>query len=255
MAAEKRGDLSAAEAMFVNAERLAESLGSKEDVAACLEHRGTLARMQGDGAGSLSFLERARSIYDALGYERRTSDCLREMGGTLSFLGDSNRAVAVLREAIARYDRGGYATESAACLNNVGEALRATGDLAGAEEAYQEALETMERLGSHAGRCQAAAEAAGYALDLAERTGRRWAASTLHAAFLPGLAEAADWAGWDRHCAAVERILAETGYVDPDIVWVADLAADRAAVAGEMARSLQAREIARAQRAALEVVR
>jgi hypothetical protein len=57
--------------------------------------------------------------------------------------------------------------------------------------------------------------------------------------------------GWDRHWQAIEALLGETHYLDLDIATVAEMAAELAVAAGELARARQAYELALAQWKAL----
>ncbi len=266
IAAQKRGDLSLAEAMFTTAETFARANGQSEDLAVCIEHRGTILRQRGDGEGSLELLEEALALFRAMAFPPGAADCLREIGGTLITLGRGEAAEAPLREAIAIYDSLGLAIGRATCLNNLGDVLRGRGDMDGAEGAYRHALDVMERLGYPErvfpmwnlgmmllarGAPLDARDVLLAALDVAERSRRKSVQGLVHVALLATVAALHDWAAFDHHLDLCSALFAETGMVDPEIVRCAETAAGSAHAGGERARGAAAEELAVAQRESL----
>ena len=245
MALEKRGEGDLAEALFTQAELLAEALGDQEELAICLEHRGSLLRNRGDASSSQGL-----------------ADCLKEIGGTLVTLGSPEAAAGPLREAIRLYQHVGDRAGRAQSLNNLGDVLRRSGDLSGAEQAYTEALELLERLGNQGrsipllnlalvriaqGRPAESRALAEQGLQLAERGGRKLLRTYAHVVLLPGLAAADDRPALREHLDRARALLDETGLVDPDLAACARAAAQAARASGAEGLAEEAEAIANGQ--------
>jgi serine/threonine protein kinase/tetratricopeptide (TPR) repeat protein len=260
MAAEKRGDLGLADAMFSQAETLAQAGGDAHETAAALEHRGTIARMRGEADLAVELLGQARDLFASSGSELGVADCLKELGAAWASTPD--RAEPVLREAVSIYDRLGSITGAADALNNLGDILARRGDLDGAERAFRQAREAMVRVGAHGRlipalnlalllvkrrRYAEGREELESALAELRRRRRKVLEAYAHAALLPCAAAAADWAAWDAHLSEATLLLEETGLVDPDIRGLVEDAQRIARAAGERARADQAEAIRTSQ--------
>ena len=55
------------------------------------------------------------------------------------------------------------------------------------------------------------------------------------------------WIGWKRHLEGARTLLEESGFVDSDIAWAAELGADQAEEMGGTEEALQALSLARVQ--------
>jgi serine/threonine protein kinase/tetratricopeptide (TPR) repeat protein len=262
MVAEKRADLSVAEAMYDQAELLAVAAADDEVVAACAEHRGTILRLRGDRDGSLAQLDRARALYEKLGDDRRIADVLTEIGGTRVTLGDVDGAEAPLRTAVSLYERLGNRYGRAGALNNLGEVLRKRGDYDGAEAAYHGAWEVLDSLGSASrvipllnlglvrlalGRAPDARSTLEKGLELAQRVSRRVAEVYFRAGLLVLAADAEDGPAFDRHARHLAALLDETGVSDPEIASLALRAATACEARGDLLRARSARRIGESQ--------
>jgi hypothetical protein len=79
------------------------------------------------------------------------------------------------------------------------------------------------------------------------RAGRRGLEGALNAALLCCDAADSDWASWDVHAARAELLLGASGFVDGDIAWAVEKAADLAADEGQARRAVGAWRMAMAQ--------
>ena len=81
--------------------------------------------------------------------------------------------------------------------------------------------------------------------------GRRSLEGALHAFLLPCAAHTLDWRGWRKHLERARLLLEESGFVDGDIAWAAELGAEQAAAMGGIGEALAALSLAGAQWQAL----
>ncbi len=266
MAAEKRGDLDLAEAMFLRAQNLAQRHGDPAEEAASVEHLGTVSRLQGDIEGSLRLLQDALAGFERVGQTRGLADCAVELAGTLVALGRPEEALPHAERAGALFGELQDLAGQASALNNHGDALRALGRHAEAERALHSAYEMLNRTGSQTRIFPLAnlgllahgrgghAEARGYleaGLALAELRGRLSLAAWFQAVLLAPLAVLGEWEIWDARLEAAEGLLADTGFAEPDIPRHLEEAAGAARSAGHLQRASRAAALATDQYLAL----
>ncbi len=255
--------------------------------AALLEEAEGLARRAGDrllrariccrlGMSQLE-LGRRDLARESLAIARRDvraeGDPPRDLAYCLNSAGYLDLVEGRLAAAAERYRRSAAISASlgdrlavAWAVNNLGEAQRFSGDLDGAEASYRAAerhfLEArsgdvfvarynleLTRLGR--GQYAEARPALEDLLRQAERQSRRARVAVMHTALLPCAASAGDAEGFDRHLAAAERLLAETGFRDADTDWLLGLAAELAAGAGWPLRARRVEDLLPADPAVL----
>jgi tetratricopeptide (TPR) repeat protein len=181
-------------------------------------------------------------------------------------MGDLQRTESYARQAIPLFERVGSRFGVASCENALGEVLRSRDDLEGAETAYRRAEQLLRNLGSPEhrvpqlnlglvllarGRFADAGAVLTEVLDAFHRGGRRSLEGALHVFLLPCMAESADWMRWRRHMRNATELLKDSGFVDGDIAWAAELGAERAAVHGAILEALRALHLALEQWRAL----
>ncbi len=266
MIAEKQSDLARAEACFEAAEAAARRAGDSEELAASIEHRGTVARRRGFSTAALGHLQEALRLYEALDSPARRADCLTEIGAALIVADDLEAAARTLRQASELYQQAGYPVGRMQSLNNLGDARRRQGRLDEAEVAYRAALGLSERAGTHfgvviranlgltrlaAGRMAQARATLEPCLDEALGGGRRGVAVYLHLALLSCVAEEGDWASFDHHLQAATLLLRELDLADPELQALAEGATQAAKEAGQPQRAATTRALSAGLKARL----
>lgn len=256
MALAKAGSLALAEAIFTQAQLLAETAGDEENLAGCLEQRGTLLRNLGDLEGSAGLLMEALEINRRLGLVRLLADNLKELAGTEIRRGRLDEARAYLLEARAIYEASGSAG-AAQCLNNLGEVERNSGNLAAAEAAYFGAYEVFAATGHNAaaipllniglirisqGRYIDAVVTLERCLALAQ--GRRVLELCALAFLTPCRAATYAWEAFDADLSRAALLTEETGTVDGEVAGALELAARLATDAYQLERAGSAEALA-----------
>ena len=181
--------------------------------------------------------------------------------------GDLSAANTAFTRAVSQYeavhDRNGLAR----CTNELGEIARLEGNLDTARDHYRQALRMMERLNSdntdivrvNLALVLLADDDTGAARPLLETaleafrdTGRLALLATTRAALLPCAAADGAWAEWDTLLLAAGRDLRKTRFVDVDLAWLLERAADRARTVGQSLRADAALALAERQWGALD---
>ncbi len=262
MALAKAGSLALAEAIFTQAQLLAEGAADDENLAGCLEQRGTLLRQLGDLEGSAALLVEALEINRRLAQPRGLADNLKELGGTEVLRGRLDAARAYLQEAADLY-AAMTSAGGAECLNNLGEVERASGRLDAAEAAYTGAYDVFAATGHNAAAipllnvgliriAQGRYAEAGITLErsLALAHGRRVLELMALAFLTPCRASANAWTQFDIDLARAAVLTDETGNVDAEVAAALELAALIAIEAYQQERADAARELAARHRGA-----
>jgi tetratricopeptide (TPR) repeat protein len=262
-AARRRGDLIQASALAEEAQDLFDDLGDDEGVARSTWARATVARQRGELATAVALYEGTQKIYERIGDRDGLASCLYGLGRIQQLSKNDSEAKAMLERARDIFDELGNQRALANTFNVLAESARFRGDLDEAETGYRRALSLHEAIGSSDALISRVnlglvllsrseyAQARGQFEDvfaaLAESDGS-WLDAAVHVAILPCCAEAGDWDAWDRHVAKATELLAESGAVDPDIAFPAEMAAKMAHLAGETERAERAAAISLAQR-------
>jgi tetratricopeptide (TPR) repeat protein len=264
--AAKRGHLDLAEERLMEGRRIARENADEEENSRILLLLGDIARLRGDPELALRRCRKALGQFAVIGDPRGQADVLVALSAACRVMGDLQRTESYARQAIPLFERVGSRFGVASCENALGEVLRARGDLAGAETAYRHAEVLLRNLGSPEhrvpqlnlglvllarGHFDKAREVLGEVLDAFHRGGRRSLEGALHVFLLSCAAQALDWKGWKRHLEGARTLLEESGFVDSDIAWAAELGAEQAEAMGGREEALAALQLAKAQWKAL----
>lgn len=258
-AALRRGDLDDAELQGRAARDLCERRDDARGVAEAESWLGVFALRRGDADGARTHQERALAIYDELGDDAGRATATNQLGLSQQARGDLAAAAELARRALTLHRRLGNRSGVAIAELSLGELARERGDFDAALVHDRRALATFEAIGAG----QALVARLNLALaqlgarrfddarttleELRHRAGRAgW--RTLQRPVALGLvacaAAARQWPRWDRHWQAVIDAGAERGAIDTDVAWVAGLAGELAAAAGERDRARAAYELA-----------
>jgi len=257
--AAKQGQLDLAEERLIRGRRIAKETHNDEEAANGLLLLGDIARLRGDPELALRRCRKALAQFAALSDARGQADVLIALSAACRVMGDLRRTESYARQAIPLFERVGSRFGVASCENALGEVLRSRDDLEGAEAAYRRAEQLLRNLGSPEhrvpqlnlglvllarGRFHNACAVLTEVLDAFHRGGRRSLEGALHVFLLPCMAEAVDWRRWRRHLRSATELLQDSGFVDGDIAWAAELGAQRAVEHGAAQEALQALRLA-----------
>jgi len=259
-AARRRGDLDRAAELY---ERCAALGGATNGAAASLWGLGDLARQRGGLERARALFARSEALFLELGDPHGVADHLIGLGDVARHTGDFATARRSYEEAGARFEELGNRYGVSRGINGLGEIARLSGDLPGADGLYQGAASILASLRSadevfpRFNRALVAlalgdvARAAGILEECQVRLEEMGWGSLLacvHLARLPCLAKSRDWSAWDGAFTLGAAAVRSARLIDPDIPWIAELAARTAEAAGQEARARAARELAAEQR-------
>ncbi|MBI2891415.1 MAG: tetratricopeptide repeat protein [Nitrospirae bacterium] len=265
--AQRKGDLTTAVSLFTQALRLHQASANEAGSADCLQGLAQAALRHGHHDRSLELLRNALSLREKLSDVYGMAQCLFGMGNVAQQLGQLREAGDYFRRSLPLNESIGNQFGVGQCVNGLAEVDRFLGNLEEAEAGYRRALLIYEAIGSEValfprlnlglvlvarGNHSEAREVLQAGARILERSGRRGLLGCVHAELLPSTAALGDWVAWDRHYAAASAILAETGEVDVDVAWPAQLAGDVAAKGGDTRRALLAYRLALRQWKALK---
>lgn len=251
---ERAGQASLAEAVRRAAEAGEPAIVARAKVAlaSCLNLLGRFGEAEGELAEALAAAEAAGDL-------RTQGDALVGLADIARRRGALDTTESSMRAAYERYRQAGHRAGRAVVASLSGDLARYRGDLETAEAHYTESralyaatdsvdLPTAEANLALVEIARGRLSAARSRLERALRGA--WGGHELrviiHALLLPCMAGLGDWAGWDRHMAAVGPLMTG-GLAEPDAGAAALDAAERADAAGEHARAADARRLALAQ--------
>lgn len=262
----KQGDLGLAETVLVRAQMEAMRAGDRLEEARSILNLSIVNRMLGDPDRALENSRQAHAIFKELNQRLGMADGLTEIGNNHMAMGQLDEGGDHLRRALQLFQAIGNQFGIAHTHNSLAEILRQQEKLPEAEQEYENAEEMLARVGSperivpkanrglillkqgEYGRAQRTLDEA---LSSAVLAKQRHLQAYLHVALLSCHAHALAWPSWDDHLENAKELLAETGAVDKDIAWPAELAARIATDAGEKQRAIEALRIAQEQWQAL----
>lgn len=181
--------------------------------------------------------------------------------------GNLSAAHTAFTHAVNGYEQVRDRNGLARCTNELGEIARLEGDLDTAQLHYRHALRMMVQLNSDNtdivrvnlglvllsqkdwDRARSVLETA---LGAFQETGRLALNATTQVALLSCAAVVSGWAEWDTRLLSARRDLTKSRFVDVDLAWLLENAADLAQQAGQDARADAALAIAEAQWKALD---
>ena len=209
----------------------------------------------GDGDEAWSWSQRALEGSRAVRNPINTATNVLELATIALRRGDLEQAESIAAQARDLFEELGYRWGVATALNTLAEAVRAQGRLDEAGDLYRGALMRLDAIGDghrvfvetnlgllllERGRPDEALPMLRSVLQEFERQGRAQMQGIAHVFVLPCLAHAGDWEAFEEHLEQAERLLARTGYTDPDaarMAWSAARSARDAKQAGLAARA------------------
>ncbi|RME56579.1 MAG: hypothetical protein D6795_01150 [Deltaproteobacteria bacterium] len=256
------GNLRQALCFLEAAGEIFERSGDRISLAKILASSGDVARQRGDFKGAEQFFRRSLALHRKARNTLGVATVCSGLGNVARQTGRLEEAAAFFEEARSLFEQLDNPIGIANCLNGLAETARARGNFAAAEAGYRKAFEVYETVGSRnaivmkinlallllARRCFS--EAKTILRDTLDRSGKRppqALQACLHLALLPCAAAEGAWEAWDEHYRTARALLEQTGLIDPDVAWSAELAGDLALSAGEGQRARQAYGIARRQ--------
>jgi serine/threonine protein kinase/tetratricopeptide (TPR) repeat protein len=255
-ASRRRGDLDRAGILYERCIGLADDPHS---AAASLWGLGDVARQRGRFVEARAFFDRSLGLYREIGDEHGIADHgigaadLARQRGALTLAED------LYRQARDRFSTLGNRYGVARGLNGLGDVARLRGDLISAAESYGRSLAILEGLRSADAifprlnlalidiaeqRFSKAESTLDEARDLLERLGWGGLLACVHVSLLACLAQAREWPAWDEHIDRGVSALGQSGLLDPDVAWCAELAGRLTEWAGQPARAGEAYRIA-----------
>jgi tetratricopeptide (TPR) repeat protein len=210
-------------ALYEGTQKIYERIGDRDGLASCLYGLGRIQQLSKNDSEAKAMLERARDIFDELGNQRALANTFNVLAESARFRGDLDEAETGYRRALSLHEAIG-SSDALISRVNLGLVLLSRSEYAQARGQFEDVFAA-----------------------LAESDGS-WLDAAVHVAILPCCAEAGDWDAWDRHVAKATELLAESGAVDPDIAFPAEMAAKMAHLAGETERAERAAAIGLAQR-------
>ena len=251
-AARRRGDLDRAAALYRQCIGLPEN---PHGAAAGLWGLGDIARQRGRLSEAQGFFDRSLSLYREIGDEHGIADHGIALADLARQGRDLPRAADLYRQTHARFHALGNRYGVARSLNGMGDIARLQGDLDTATRRYRRSLIILEGLRSAdevfprlnlalielaRQRFTAAEETFRGAREGLERLGWGGLLACVHVSLLACAAQARDWPEWDDHLGRGAEALRQSGLLDPDVAWCAELAGRLTEWAGQAARAREA---------------
>ncbi len=248
-AARRRGDLDRAAVLYERCIALPENL---HGAAAGFWGLGDVARQRGRQEEARGFFDRSLDLYREIGDEHGVADHgiavadLARQGHELA------RAADLYRQTCSRFEALGNRYGVARSLNGMGDIARLQGDPDTATRRYRRSLTILEGLRSADAifprlnlalidlaqqRLTAAEETFREARESLERLGWGGLLACVHVSLLACAAQARDWQAWDDHFTLGGPALRQSGLLDPDVAWCAELAGHLTEWAGQPSRA------------------
>ena len=256
-----RVDLPRATAHYEEALEAFEAMGDEARMAACLTGMGSAAQQRGDLDSATAYLERAVSLWASLGQTRNLAHGTTQLAHIAQSRGELARWEALVHRAEALYRDCGDPFSLAMVHNELAEIARNRGDLEAAEAGYRKAASLCAAAGVSEdvarinlalvllgrGRFVEARASIEAIRAGVSRGGQRGVLAYIHAALLACAADTGAVDQWDTHLSELHTLLDETGIVDPDLAWCAQLAAERARANGHAREAAEACALALSQ--------
>ncbi len=255
-AARRRGDLDRAAGLYERCIALPENV---HGAAAGFWGLGDVARQRGRQEEARAFFGRSLDLYREIGDEHGVADHGIALADLARQGHELLRAADLYRQTSARFEALGNRYGVARSLNGLGDVSRLQGDADTATRRYRRSLTILEGLRSADAifprlnlalidlaqqRFTAAEETLREARESLQRLGWGGLLACVHVALLACAAQAREWPAWDDHLALGEPALRQSGLLDPDVAWCAELAGRLADWAGQPARAREAYELA-----------
>lgn len=244
--------------LFQRAQATFEKQNDEVGIAQCHLGMGDVRFRLGNLAGAADRYLDALAIVGPSANTIESAAALWGLGYVALWRGEHDRARRLFKrqQRIAERSQNRYGI--AQCISGLADVARMEKDYDRAERDYRRAIEIFDAIGSkdgQIGRLNRALVlmARGDTLEgrriidavkpSMEAAFGRIHLSQIYALTLPGVADAGSWKAWDENFTILERLLGESRYIDGDIAWALDLAAQRVVEKGEIDRALEAYRI------------
>jgi tetratricopeptide (TPR) repeat protein len=245
-----RADLAAAEDLHQRARAAFLAIGDVRHATKSLRELGRIAVLGGDPSRAEALLSEARAEAERNRDEPSIASCTNLLGDVARMHKDWDTAARWFREALALHAALGSRSEVGTCIHGLAEVTRLRGDVEEAERGYLEAMAISQSLAKdtsitelNLGLCRLQLRDFSGARRRLEPLRRRWAEQgrvgylgAACASLLPVYAAARDEVAFDGAIGEAERLLAESGLVDVDIPWPAEMAGAEWNAAGDVGR-------------------
>jgi putative nucleotidyltransferase with HDIG domain len=143
----QRGDLDAADRLYVEAMRCGERAGDARLTAMTAQNRGVIANMRGDLTRALAHYRECISAYEGLGMSREMCGALNNLGMLHTDMGEWDEATIAYERALVLAEREGDRTAHLLVLGNMAELALAQGLIDEAERVCTRALPMAQAMG------------------------------------------------------------------------------------------------------------
>ena len=216
--------------------------------ARCIDGLARAYRKMGVLDKASAHAEEALARYEALGSASGVATALRRMAVIDTIRRNFDRSDERLRRALMLYERIGDPLGQSYCLNSLAEGARFRGDLEQAEVGYRRALEIGEAIGTRdrlipqlnlalvvlrQRRFEEARILLEDAAEALEEDGSQALLGGTHVALIACAAAVGEISSVELHFNLARKLSIETGMIDPDAAWPAELAAELLEADGE----------------------
>ena len=257
-----RGELAGAREDLETALRLAQRQGAGHVIALCRRQLSYVRLSEGELAAATREARESVFAAEEQGDSAEVAHGYQILSRCVLLQGRREEAAFLIEEARVRFERAGARWGVATTLNSQGEIARESGEAQRAERAYREAAARYKEIGSkdavfpnvNLGLLLVDQRRWRDALDIllplrAElgRQRRRAMEAAASIALLAPLAAFGRWEEFDQEFSLATRLLAETGFMEPDLASKAELGGRIAAEHGAQERAARAYGVARVQ--------
>ena len=147
--ARRQGDYAGSQELCEESLALSRQLGDQHGIAKSLYDMGQVAYTQDDFAGARALFEESLTLFRQLGDQEGVANALRGLGLVVHSQGDFAGARALCEESLALSRQSGDPRAISNALMNLGQVAQSQGDFAGARALYEESLILTRQLGGN----------------------------------------------------------------------------------------------------------
>ncbi len=254
-----RGELDRVVYSLRRAIEQAVAVGEPKLVAQARAELGDVEAMRGNLEQARHWARAALGDFERLGDERGQARCWQVLGELDREAGHFHSAQGLLARARALYQKTGYRWGLAAVLNSEGDVARQLGDLQAADRYYRRSAGLFRAIGSSAacypeynhaltllarGIYEDARPALERGLAHFSAVGDGVGMINAHLAMAVLAADGGRWLVWDEHLREATTLSSQVRAADGDTAWIAEVAGQLAARAGEPLRARAAYKLA-----------
>ncbi|NCG20339.1 MAG: tetratricopeptide repeat protein, partial [Rhodobacterales bacterium] len=217
-------------------------------LAQCIQDLSKAHRKVGNLALARTLSEEALTRFEALGYSSGLARAQRSLAVLDLFSKDWESSRAHFTKALTLYERTGNPLGQHKCLNGLAEVARGLGNYETAETGYRRALEIAQAIGTserlipelnlaltilRQGRIDEAQSHLENIIDNVDNANRTGLLGGTHVCLMATAALKNDLPRFVLHFNLGKDHIAQTGMVDPDVAWPAEMAAESLAKSGQ----------------------